>query len=83
MVLQKTGRRHYNRIDCPTFLNTAAFASSCHQCFKQNYHPNLALLMLDITEGMVMHEYDEGLGVYIHFFGWGEINMNELVQNFA
>ena len=33
--------------------------------------------MLDITEGMVMHEYDEGLGVYIHFFGWGEINMNE------
>ena len=30
-----------------------------------------------------MYEYDEGLGVYIHFFGWGEINMNELVQNFA
>ena len=62
MALKKTGRGHYNRIDCPTFLNTDIIASTCHECFKQNYHPNLDMLTLqNPQEGtVVIYEYDGG-----------------------
>ena len=62
MALEKTGRGHYNRIDCPTFLNTDIIASTCHECFKQNYQPNLDMLTLqNPQEGtVVIYEYDGG-----------------------
>ena len=73
MVLEKTGRGHYNRIDCPTFLNTDIIASTCHECFKQNYQPNLDMLTLqNPQEGtVVIYKYDGVGGGDIHLFRSG------------